>query len=289
MKRLSAVLVIGLLFSVFCFAQTQTGNASYNESESIRLKSGFVIAHSSMSFGTVVRVTNLRNNKEVITKVDGRIPASDPRIADISKDAGDAIEMSHNGYTAVRLEQLILQQSAAAAASSPDPAVAPPSSSPPAPAPVPATIPAPATVPAPVLAIAPATAPAPATTPAPVPATAQATAPALVPVPAPAAGPSSPGQESRIETVQVISQPSALPQVQYLAAPPSGEGGNCFFYPVCLAILILLILVVLILTANFVLLLCMRRIPRWPGIGVFWYYPVWVRRRLRYMKKRRRH
>jgi hypothetical protein len=60
-----------------------------------------------MSFGTRVRVTNLQNNREVIATVDGRIPVSDPRIADISAEAGDAIGMSRGGYTEVRLEQLI--------------------------------------------------------------------------------------------------------------------------------------------------------------------------------------
>ncbi|MDR2134631.1 MAG: hypothetical protein LBP27_05940 [Treponema sp.] len=101
MKRLSAVLVIGLL-SVYGFAQTQTGNASYNAS-----KKGLSIAHPSMSFGTRVRITNLRNNREIIASVDGRIPASDPRVADISAEAGDAIGMSRSGLTEVRLEQIL--------------------------------------------------------------------------------------------------------------------------------------------------------------------------------------
>jgi hypothetical protein len=101
MKSVSAALILGLVFSGFCFAQTQTGNASYNTS-----KKGLTISHSSMSFGARVRVINLRNNQEIIAAVDGRIPASDPRIADISAEAGDAIGMSRSGYTEVRLEQL---------------------------------------------------------------------------------------------------------------------------------------------------------------------------------------
>lgn len=102
MKSLSAVLVFGLFVSGLCFAQTQTGSASYNAS-----KKGLTIAHSSMSFGTRVRITNLRNNQEVIATVDDRIPASDPRIADISAEAGNAIGMSSRGYTEVRLEQMV--------------------------------------------------------------------------------------------------------------------------------------------------------------------------------------
>jgi hypothetical protein len=102
MKPLIAALTFGLFFLSPCFAQTQTGNASYNAS-----KNGLTLAHSSMSFGTRVRITNLRNNREVIAVVDGRIPVSDPRIADVSAEAGGAIGMSASGYTEVRLEIIV--------------------------------------------------------------------------------------------------------------------------------------------------------------------------------------
>ncbi|MDR0644604.1 MAG: hypothetical protein LBG05_06810 [Treponema sp.] len=105
MKSLSAVLIIGIFFPVLCFGQIQTGNASYNSE-----KSGYHISHSSLSFGVRVKVTNLKNNQQVIATVNGRIPASDPRIADVYKDAGDAIGMAASGYTEVRLEQLLPEQ-----------------------------------------------------------------------------------------------------------------------------------------------------------------------------------
>ncbi|MDR0709054.1 MAG: hypothetical protein LBF77_03175 [Spirochaetaceae bacterium] len=223
MKRLSAFLVIGLL-SVYCFAQTQIGDASYNAS-----KKGLTLAHSSMSFGTRVRITNERNNREVIAAVDDRIPASDPRIADISKEAGDAIGMSQSGYTRVRLEELIPER----------PAAAPPASSEQTP-----------------------------------PAAAQG-APAAAPAPS-----STRQQEAVVETIQIVSPAQAAPPVQYVVLP-SSEGQNCFNSPLCVAILVLLIIAVLILAAILVLLLYMRRVPWWP-----WYYPVWLRRHLRYLKKR---
>jgi rare lipoprotein A (peptidoglycan hydrolase) len=121
MKRFGAVFMFGLV-SVYCFAQSQTGNASYNAS-----KSGFTISHSSMSFGTAVRITNLGNNSQVIATVDGRIPAGDPRVADISREAGDAVGMARSGYTVVRIEQLHEPQAAVPA----PPAVAPPPEEPP--------------------------------------------------------------------------------------------------------------------------------------------------------------
>ncbi|MDR2304890.1 MAG: hypothetical protein LBE10_09930 [Treponema sp.] len=101
MKRLSAVLIFGFLIVSFCFAQIQTGNASYNSS-----KTGFTISHSSLSFNTRVKVTNLQNNRFVETVVNGRIPISPERVADISRDAGDALEIDKNGMTLVLLEVL---------------------------------------------------------------------------------------------------------------------------------------------------------------------------------------
>jgi hypothetical protein len=108
MKRFCVVLALGLFFPFFCFAQTQTGNASYNPS-----KTGFVISHSSLSFNTRVRVTNLRNSRSVEAAVTGRIPISNERIADISRDAGDALEMARTGVTQVRIEVLSFHPAAA--------------------------------------------------------------------------------------------------------------------------------------------------------------------------------
>ncbi|MDR0731746.1 MAG: hypothetical protein LBF63_08765 [Treponema sp.] len=150
MKRLGVVLIFGLL-SAYCFAQSQTGNASYNAS-----KGGLNIYHSSISIGRRVRITNLGNNSEVIATVNGRIPIEASRIADIAREAGDAIGMSRSGYTEVRIEQLSPAQPAAA----PVPAPSPPAARAPVPAPVPPqesreiiqtiTVPVPQYIPAPV-------------------------------------------------------------------------------------------------------------------------------------------
>ena len=135
MKRLSAILAIGLFFSGLCFAQTQTGPASYNAS-----KSGLTIAHASLSFSRKVKVTNLRNNMEVIATVDGRISPSGPAIAEISREAGDVIGMSPTGYTVVRIE-IVLPESASPAPVPVQPAPEPPADTPP-PPPAPAPSPA---------------------------------------------------------------------------------------------------------------------------------------------------
>jgi hypothetical protein len=94
-------LLLGFSIVSLCAAQSQTGNASYNPS-----KTGLRISHSSLSFNTRVRVTNLQNNRSVEAVVDGRIPITNERIADISREAGDALEMNKNGMTLVKIEEL---------------------------------------------------------------------------------------------------------------------------------------------------------------------------------------
>jgi hypothetical protein len=150
MKRLSAVLAIGLFFSFCCFAQTQEGDASYNAS-----KTGFTLSHSSLSFNTRVRVTNLKNNQSVEATVNGRIPISAERIVDIARDAGDALGMLSTGMTPVRIEILPFRQSVpepvqvpeTPAEPAPEPAPRPPVAQPPAPAPAsPSTAPQPVVV-----------------------------------------------------------------------------------------------------------------------------------------------
>ncbi|MDR1565721.1 MAG: septal ring lytic transglycosylase RlpA family protein [Treponema sp.] len=101
MKQLSAVFILGFLVLSFCPAQTQTGNASYNPS-----KTGLTISHSSLSFNTRVRVTNLLNNRSVEAVVNGRIAISSERIADISGEAGDALGMNKTGMTLVEIAEL---------------------------------------------------------------------------------------------------------------------------------------------------------------------------------------
>jgi hypothetical protein len=121
MKRLSAVLVFFLFVPLFSFAQSQTGNASYNTS-----KTGLTISHPSLSFNTRVKVTNLRNSRSVEALVDGRIPITTERIADISRDVGDALGMAQNGMTLVEIEVLHPIASAPAPVPAPEPSPPPP-------------------------------------------------------------------------------------------------------------------------------------------------------------------
>ena len=63
-------------------------------------------AHKSLPFGTRVKVTNLRNGKSVIVRINNRGPYSKGRIIDLSELAAEKLDMIEAGVVPVRLERL---------------------------------------------------------------------------------------------------------------------------------------------------------------------------------------
>jgi rare lipoprotein A len=63
-------------------------------------------AHRSLPFGTMVRVTNLRNGKRVDVRVNDRGPFVAGRVIDLSRAAARAIGSIGHGIVPVRLEIL---------------------------------------------------------------------------------------------------------------------------------------------------------------------------------------
>jgi len=63
-------------------------------------------AHKTLPFNTMVRVTNLRNDKSVIVRINNRGPYIKGRILDLSLEAAKAIEMTKAGVVPVRAEVL---------------------------------------------------------------------------------------------------------------------------------------------------------------------------------------
>ena len=61
-------------------------------------------AHRTLPFGTKLRVTNLRNGKSVIVRVNDRGPYAGARILDLSEGAASRIGMLASGTAHVRLE-----------------------------------------------------------------------------------------------------------------------------------------------------------------------------------------
>ena len=73
-------------------------------------KTAMVAAHPTYPFGTVVRVTNLANNRRVDVRVVDRGPAKGPRsqgvVIDVSSGAAADLDFVRQGRTKVRLEVL---------------------------------------------------------------------------------------------------------------------------------------------------------------------------------------
>ena len=61
-------------------------------------------AHPTLPLGTFVRVTNLRNGKAVVLKVNDRGPVVEGRIIDVSFGAAQILGMSGRGIQRVRLD-----------------------------------------------------------------------------------------------------------------------------------------------------------------------------------------
>ncbi|MDW8295461.1 MAG: septal ring lytic transglycosylase RlpA family protein [Raineya sp.] len=92
---------------------TQTGVASYyagrfngrkTSSGEIYDSKKFTAAHRTLKFGTMVKVTNLKNNRSVIVKINDRGPFAHNRIIDISQAAAQEIDMLKTGTAQVRIE-----------------------------------------------------------------------------------------------------------------------------------------------------------------------------------------
>ena len=72
-------------------------------------------AHPFLPFGTRVRVTNLRNGKDVIVRINDRGPFVKGRIIDLSTSAAKEIGLIKSGPTRVKLEALSAAQLASIA------------------------------------------------------------------------------------------------------------------------------------------------------------------------------
>src|ERR1700677_428922 len=61
-------------------------------------------AHPTLPLGSYVRVTNLRNGRAVVVKVNDRGPVVPGRIIDLSYGAAQVLQFEHSGLQKVRLD-----------------------------------------------------------------------------------------------------------------------------------------------------------------------------------------
>jgi len=69
-------------------------------------QSAMTAAHKKYPFGTLVRVTNLRNGRSVEVRINDRGPFVKGRIIDLSQGAAKKIDMIQAGTVPVRLDVL---------------------------------------------------------------------------------------------------------------------------------------------------------------------------------------
>ena len=63
-------------------------------------------AHRKLPFGTWVRVTNKKNGRAVVVRINDRGPYSGGRVIDLSRGAAQAVNMTETGIAPVKLEVL---------------------------------------------------------------------------------------------------------------------------------------------------------------------------------------
>lgn len=69
-------------------------------------KNGYTAAHKTLALGSYALVTNVRNGKKVIVRINDRGPFSKTRIIDLSKGAAKVIGMVGAGTAKVRVEAM---------------------------------------------------------------------------------------------------------------------------------------------------------------------------------------
>ncbi len=69
-------------------------------------KNELTAAHKTLPFNTRVRVTNLKNNKSVVVRVNDRGPFKPGRIIDLSEKAADKIDGKKQGISQVKVQVL---------------------------------------------------------------------------------------------------------------------------------------------------------------------------------------
>ena len=127
-QRMSAILMLGIFLSApsLLFAKERPShNASHAKSiigmasfystkfNGRRTASGekfnssaLTAAHLSLPFGSLVKVTNMRNGKTVVVRINDRGPHVKGRIIDLSKAAAKKIGIGRAGTARVSLEVL---------------------------------------------------------------------------------------------------------------------------------------------------------------------------------------
>jgi len=86
---------------------------------------GMTCAHRSLPLGALVRVTNLRNHKSIVVRVNDRGPVPETRVVDLSYAAARLLGFTNRGTAPVRLDVVSMRPSRAEVAQLTYPELAP--------------------------------------------------------------------------------------------------------------------------------------------------------------------
>lgn len=112
-QRISLIAVFIFMVNVLFAQITETGKASFyadkfdgrvTASGEIFKQRKLTAAHRTLPFGSVVKVTNLENNKTVTVTINDRGPFVNDRVIDLSKSAAQKLDFIRKGVAKVRIE-----------------------------------------------------------------------------------------------------------------------------------------------------------------------------------------
>ena len=115
MNIYSFILVFLLSFSSGIALYSADGKASYyaDRMHGKRTASGerydkghLTAAHATLPFNTFVQVTNARNGKSVVVRINDRMAHSRHRVIDLSKAAAQQIDLIRAGIAPVQVQEL---------------------------------------------------------------------------------------------------------------------------------------------------------------------------------------
>jgi rare lipoprotein A len=72
-------------------------------------QNAYTAAHKSLSFGTLLRITNPRTNKSVIVRINDRGPYIPGRQIDLSKAVAEELDVISNGVKKLKIEEIVIE------------------------------------------------------------------------------------------------------------------------------------------------------------------------------------
>ena len=108
-------LLIAMMIGISFFNYESTGRATYyGEKWTGRLTSSsekfhadsMTCAHKTLPFGTLLEVTDTKTNKQIIVKVNDRLPKNSIAIIDLSYGAAKQHDMIERGVATVKLKSI---------------------------------------------------------------------------------------------------------------------------------------------------------------------------------------